>query len=170
MPGDIVIIFEGDNPDEQLERRTAKALRHIVKQNDQIIGMLHQQQPPPRPRVAAIRLHVERQGETMPVQLKDTEKVTYGYTEEDARGNPVPNSGTATWSVGDDTILGLLDNGDGTATVNAAGPLGSTTVDLSIVVTADDGSEQTFQGSDAVNVVAGDVSQIILTPNAPEAQ
>lgn len=102
----------------------------------------------------------------MPVTLQDDQKVTYSYTETDAKGNQVPNQGTPTWSVSDGSIITDVDNGDGTVTISAVA-LG--TASLSLIVTLPDGS-QLPSVSDDITVEAGLPVAASLVAGAPEAQ
>jgi len=88
----------------------------------------------------------------MPVTITDIQSVSATVTQVDAAGNPVPleSGSTVVWSVGDATILTLTQNPDNSASFKAAGPLGSSTVSVS--VTPPSGTALT--ASDTVTVVA----------------
>lgn len=94
-------------------------------------------------------------------------QVTLSGQWTDEVGNPVdaPADALVTYSVDDPTLINLTDNGDGTATAAAVGPLGTATVhadasgggetvsgDLALVVVA--GLAERF------NIVAGDPTEV----------
>lgn len=105
----------------------------------------------------------------MPLSISDSGNgATYAFTEADAKGNPEASDvGTATWTVSDPALLTVVPAADGfSAVVNAAGPVGTATVSVSVDVTDANGTEvpgSPFTASDDVTVVAGPVSQIALT-------
>lgn len=63
-------------------------------------------------------------GENLMTTLTDIQKVTIGpVAASDAKGNPAPIE-SLKFSSSDEAILSVTDNGDGTASVTAVGPLG----------------------------------------------
>lgn len=83
------------------------------------------------------------------ITITDSQKFSIGpVTGADKKGNPVPLGGALSFVSSDETLLTVVDNGDGTAEATAVGPLGnaqvtiSDTVDTSVVdVTIIAGSE-----------------------------
>lgn len=100
------------------------------------------------------------------MQLLDSQQVTIRVAGKDKAGNAADLTGGAlTWTVSDDSVAALTDNGDGTALL-VAGDLGS------VVVTVDyagaDGTD--FKGSLAVDVVGGPVTEVDVVADAPVDQ
>lgn len=102
------------------------------------------------------------------MQLQDDQQVTLSVSATDAAGNPVVDAGTLSFSVDDDSILTLTDNGDGTALVVTTGTLGTATVTVSDDEDADGNAD--FQGSLAIDVVTGTVTEITITPGEPSSR
>lgn len=102
--------------------------------------------------------------------LLDNQNVTLSVSGTDVKGNPVDltTGGTLTFTVDDDSILTLTDNGDGTASIAAVGPLGTATVTVSDDTDVD--GTPNFQGSLAVDVVASGVTGIVIEPGTPTDQ
>ena len=85
-----------------------------------------------RPVRISIVFSVPKKGEHE-VQITDIQSVTASIAETDAAGNPVqldPALPAPVWSVADPTILSMTDNGDGSVTFKALGPLGSSQVSV----------------------------------------
>lgn len=99
------------------------------------------------------------------MQLLDSQQVLLSVAGKDRAGNEVPVPGALVWSVSDPAIAGLLDNGDGTQTLVTTGVLGTVTVTVSDDVEGDGNVD--FQGSLAVDVVAGPVAEIVLSAAEP---
>lgn len=124
--------------------------------------LLEHCQPQPA-RVASVHLTVSREG-APPMQLKDAgERARYQLVEEDAAGNPINGDvGSCEWVIGDEAIATLVADGF-TAVVTPTGEVGATTVTATVTIDPGDGSDaRVYQGSDAIDVVAGDVAQIVL--------
>jgi hypothetical protein len=101
----------------------------------------------------------------MSFALTDSQEVILSVSAEDAANNPATLEGSLSWAVDDPTILNLTINDDGTVTVASTGKEGSATVTVS---DADADSEgDSFTGSLAIDVVGGEVTQVIITPGAP---
>jgi len=100
----------------------------------------------------------------MSFSLKADQKVSFSITATDEMGNPATFTGTPVFAVDDAAILALTDNGDGTGSVAANGPLGTSV--LSVTDTETSGEE--FMGSVAVDVVAGDVTAVEIAFGEPE--
>jgi hypothetical protein len=103
------------------------------------------------------------------MQLLDSQQVTLSVSGVDAAGNPVPIQPTGlSFSVDDPAILNLTDNGDGTALVVTTGTLGTATV----TVNDDPDGDGTvnFQGSLAIDVVTGDVTEIVVSAGEPTSR
>jgi hypothetical protein len=96
--------------------------------------------------------------------LLDNQKVSFSVSGTDEADNPAPLTGTPTFSVDRPDLLELTDNGDGTGTVVAVGPLG--TAVLSVADTETNG--QQFSGSISIDVLAGDVTAVAIQLGAPE--
>ena len=99
------------------------------------------------------------------MQLTADQQVGLSITGEDAYGNPVDISGAdAQWVSSDESIISVdVDDTDTTkATAVAVGPVGTASVTVS------GGATQQFQGSLAIDVVAGDVAEIAIAAGTPE--
>lgn len=107
-------------------------------------------------------LHAER---LITVQLTADQQVSLSVTAEDAYGNPVDITGaTAIWSSSDGTIVDVVPDADSlSATAVAVGPVGT----AAITVANQAGS---VQGSLAIDVIAGEVAEIVVTAGTPEAK
>ena len=100
------------------------------------------------------------------VDLQADKKVALSVEFTDEVGNvvPLPAGETVTYTVDDASLINLTDNGDGTASAAAVGPLGTANVhvdatgpveatgDLQIVVVAGD--------ADRITVVPGEVTEV----------
>jgi len=99
-------------------------------------------------------------GDTMSVQITDDQQVAYTVAAEDDKGQPV--SDTLTWSESSGgLVVTVTPSADGTSAEFVAVDPGVSTI------TVTDG---TLSASDTITVVAGAVSQLVLTPGTPEAQ
>lgn len=109
----------------------------------------HRHAPDLTPRKAdvSMNLHADKQ---VPLTVQPTDEM----------GNPTTFDGTITYSVDDPAVINLTDNGDGTATAAAVGGLGVAVVTVDAMRTSDG---KTFQGTLALNVVAGDVEAITVS-------
>jgi hypothetical protein len=102
------------------------------------------------------------------MQLQDDQQVTLSVSATDDAGNVVVDAGTLSFSVDDDTILTLTDNGDGTALVVTTGAVGTATVTVTDDEDADGNPD--FQGSLAIDVVTGAVAEISITAGTPSSR
>jgi hypothetical protein len=87
---------------------------------------------------------------TMDLMADKQVALSVGYTDEVGNPVPAPEDSTATFTVDDPTLINLTDNGDGTASAAAVGPLGTATVHVETTL---DG--ETLTGDLAIVVVAG---------------
>lgn len=99
------------------------------------------------------------------MQLLDSQEVILSVSGKDKAGNPVAIPGQLVWTVSDENIASLTDNGDGTQTLATTGELGSVVVTVSDDVEGDGTPD--FQGSLAVDVVAGPVTEIEVAASEP---
>lgn len=98
------------------------------------------------------------------VQLTADQQVELTVGAQDAYGNEVDITGAdVTWSSSDESIVSLdVDRDDETkATAVAVGPVGTASVTVS------GGATQQYQGSLAIDVVAGDVTEIVVEAGTP---
>jgi len=95
------------------------------------------------------------------VQLTADQQVDLSIAGEDAYGNPVDiDAPNAQWTSSDESIITLTQaTGETTAAV-AVGPVGTAAVTVS-------NADQTVQGSLAIDVVAGQVTEIVINPGTP---
>ena len=101
------------------------------------------------------------------MQLTADQQVTLAVSGEDAYGNPVDITGSLTWASSDTAIITVTqDLADPTrATASAVGPVGTAAVTVSNDL--DDDSTPDFVGSLAIDVMPGDVTEIVITPGTP---
>jgi hypothetical protein len=99
------------------------------------------------------------------VALKDTEKIQLTVTAEDAKLQPTLAGADITFTSADTNIGTIVMDGDG-LTWFVAGLPGST------VITAEwpDSPSGLIQGTEAVDVLAGDATSIQVTAGAPVPQ
>lgn len=102
--------------------------------------------------------------EDITVQLTADQQVELSVGAEDAYGNPVDITGAnVAWASSDESIISLnVDRQDETKAIAVAvGPAGTASVTVS------GGTGQQYQGSLAIDVVAGDVTEIVVTAGTP---
>lgn len=109
------------------------------------------------------------------VQLTADQQVALSISGEDKYDNPVDVTGDVIWVSSDDSIVSVeVDPADSSrATATAVGPIGTAAVTVSNDVNQDGTGD--FQGSIAIDVVAGQIAEIVVTqgeitdkPTAPE--
>lgn len=100
------------------------------------------------------------------VQLTADQQVELSISGEDKYGNQVDISGDVAWLSSDESII-QVESGTETnqATAVAVGPEGTASVTVTNDVDQDGSGD--FQGSIAIDVVAGDVAEIAITAAAP---
>lgn len=99
------------------------------------------------------------------MNLTDVQEVDLSVVVKDRAGNVVENAGALSFSSSDDSIVTILDNGDGTAVASAVGPLGDVVVTVADDTDAD--GTPNFSGALAISVVASDVAEIDVVAGAP---
>lgn len=88
------------------------------------------------------------------MQLPDDKKVTATASFTDAKGNAAKVDGNPVWGTDRDDLLKVADNGDGSATIEPVGPLGSAQVTCKADADVGEGVEElTLLGT--VEVIAG---------------
>lgn len=123
--------------------------------------------PPPNPAAAARLVALRPEGAT-PMNIKDSgEQITWVIQEQDATGAVLTaDTGTATWSSTDETVLTLEVAADGFSAIGhvagAAGTTAGVNCSLDIGRTKDDGTGNQVPDpillADAVLVTPGDVT------------
>lgn len=106
--------------------------------------------------------------EEITVQLTADQQVTLTISGQDAYGNQVDISGDVVWSSSDESIVSVTQEANDQATAVAVGPIGTAAVTVSNDVNADGGGD--FQGSVAIDVVAGDMAEIAISAGEPTAK
>ena len=96
------------------------------------------------------------------VQLTADQQVALSITGEDRYDNPVDISGETVWTSSDESIIVVtVDAADSNkATAVAVGPAGTASVTVSNDVNSDGTGD--YQGSLAIDVVAGDIAEIVI--------
>lgn len=127
------------------------------------IGPVRQSQPADRISTGTSHPHNGKRDITMDLMADQKVALSAGFTDE--MGNPTgaPDGATITYTVDDVSLVALTDNGDGTATATAVGPLGTATVHGEAVF-----GGQTVSGDLAIVVVAGLVERFTITAGTPE--
>ena len=97
--------------------------------------------------------------EEITMQLTADQQVELSITGEDAYNNPVDVSGDTEWHSSDESIVTVEGNGN-SAVATAVGPVGTAAVTVSNDVNQDGTGD--FQGSIAIDVVAGRVAEIVV--------
>jgi hypothetical protein len=100
------------------------------------------------------------------VQLTADQQVELSISGEDAYGNPVDVSGDTVWTSSDESIISVTSSDATHATAVAVGPVGTASVTVSNDVNQDGTGD--FQGSLAIDVVAGDIAEIVIETGEPE--
>lgn len=100
------------------------------------------------------------------MQLTADQQCDLSISGEDRYGNPVDISGETVWTSSDESIVAVLvDDADPHhATAVAVGPIGTAAVTVSNDVNADGTGD--YQGSIAIDVVAGEIAEIAVTASA----
>lgn len=99
------------------------------------------------------------------MDLQADKKVTVSLQWTDEVGNPVetPADASAVYTVDNDSVIDLTDNGDGTAVVAATGNLGTANVHVDVT-----SGDKTLTGDLQVNVVAGLAERVNIVAGDPE--
>lgn len=103
--------------------------------------------------------------EEITVQITADQQVQLTIRAEDAYDNPVDLTDGVTWTSSDESIVALTEVSNNTVTAVAVGPVGSVAVTAAANTTGDEAPD--FQGSIAIDVVAGDVAEIIVQAGDP---
>ncbi len=99
------------------------------------------------------------------VQLTADQQVALSITGQDDYGNPVDITGDVVWLSSDETIVRVDQEDAQHATAVAVGPVGTAAVTVTNDVNQDGTGD--FQGSLAIDVVAGDITEIAIIPGDP---
>jgi hypothetical protein len=99
---------------------------------------------------------------TMDLKVDNTVDFTVQFTDEMENPVATPAGATVVYSVDDDGVLSLVDDGAGTATVTPVGPLDAAHLHAEVTV---DG--RTLTGDAEINVVAGDAERVALVAGTP---
>lgn len=105
------------------------------------------------------------QDERIIVQLTADQQVELSITGEDSYGNSVDVSGDTVWTSSDESIISVESSDPTHATAVAVGPIGTASVTVSNDVNQDGSGD--FQGSLAIDVVAGDIAEIVVQAGEP---
>jgi hypothetical protein len=100
------------------------------------------------------------------VQLTADQQVALSITGTDKYGNAVDISGDTVWTTTDDTIVTVTPDPEDSskATAAAVGPVGTAAITVSNDVDQDGTGD--YQGSLAIDVVAGQISEIVIQEGA----
>ena len=99
------------------------------------------------------------------MQLTADQQVQLTISGEDKYGNPVDISGDVFWRSSDESVIVLTSTTKTSAVAAAVGPVGTASVTVSN--DADQDGIGDFQGSLAIDVVAGDIAEIAITAGEP---
>lgn len=105
----------------------------------------------------------------MAFQIHDFEQVTIKADQPlDSEGNPV--DGAFAFASSDESVIGVTDNGDGSALcVASPGEGGLGTADVTATFT-NAGDQTTIEGSVEFEVIAGDAVAVNISVGTPEAK
>lgn len=103
--------------------------------------------------------------ETITMQLTADQQVDLSITGEDKYDNPVDISGDVVWTSSDEDIVHITQHDNSHATASAVGPIGSAAVTVTNDVDSDGDGD--FIGSIAIDVVAGQMAEIVVTAGTP---
>lgn len=98
--------------------------------------------------------------------LSDTQEVSVAVTAADAKGNPAAVTGVS-FTSSDPTIVAVTDNGDGTATFEAVGPLGTAQITANASAQNAGGGTDPLVGTLDIQVVASEAVSLTISPGAP---
>lgn len=104
------------------------------------------------------------QGEVI-VQLTADQQVDLSITGEDRYGNPVEISGDVAWLSSDESVVQVTSSSPESATATAVGPAG--TASVTVTNDADRDGTGDFMGSLAIDVVAGEITEIAINAGEP---
>lgn len=99
------------------------------------------------------------------VQLTADQQVDLTIEGQDKYGNPVDLTGDVLWVSSDESVVAVVNSSPTGATAQAVGPVGTASVTVSNDVNQDGTGD--FQGSIAIDVVAGEVAEIEVTAGDP---
>lgn len=99
-------------------------------------------------------------GSEFTVQLTADQQVALSITGQDRYGNPVDVTGGISWTSSDTSVVSVTPDGQNALAV-AVGPVGTAAVTVSNDHNSDE--EIDFQGSIAIDVVAGEIAEIEVT-------
>lgn len=125
----------------------------------------------PRWRIGPVRLKTEQPtpgpsgfpatgNEAITVQLTADQQVELTISGEDRYDNPVDISGDVAWLSSDESVVSVEMTGASTAVARAVGPVGTAAVTVTNDVDQDGTGD--FQGSIAIDVVAGDIAEVVI--------
>ena len=103
--------------------------------------------------------------EEFTMQLTADQQVALTITGEDRDDNPVDISGDIAWLSSDESVVTVEQTGENTAVATAVGPAGTAAVTVTNDVDQDGSGD--FQGSIAIDVVAGDIAEIVVSAGEP---
>jgi hypothetical protein len=99
------------------------------------------------------------------MQLTADQQVDLSISGQDNYGNPVNITGNTSWTSSDTSIVSVTMTDSSHATAAAVGPVGSAAVTVTNDVDQDGTGD--FIGSLAIDVVAGNMTEIAITAGTP---
>jgi hypothetical protein len=99
------------------------------------------------------------------LQLTADQQVELSIKGEDAHGNAVEITGDTQWTSSDESVVSVVQNGPEQATAVAVGPAGTASVTVTNDVDQDGTGD--YMGSLAIDVVAGDLAEIVIEAGEP---
>lgn len=99
------------------------------------------------------------------VQLTADQQVELTIKGEDRYGNAVEIGGDVVWQSSDDGIIAVTSSSPESATASAVGTAG--TASVTVTNDADRDGTGDFMGSLAIDVVAGDMAEIVIEAGEP---
>ena len=99
------------------------------------------------------------------MQLTADQQVDLSISGQDKYGNSVDVTGDTTWSSSDESVVSVTMDDPSHATAVAVGPVGSAAVTVTNDVNQDGSGD--FIGSISIDVVAGQMADIVITAGEP---
>jgi hypothetical protein len=100
------------------------------------------------------------------VQLTADQQVALSIRGEDKYDNPVEITGDTAWTSSDESIIAIQDADIDSCVAVAVGPVGTASVTVTNDVNRDGTGD--FMGSLAIDVVAGDIAEVVIVEGTPE--
>jgi hypothetical protein len=126
------------------------------------IGPVRTKQTQPTPGQRSGRAATESE---ITLQLTADQQVDLSISGQDAYGNPITITGDTVWMSSDESVIAVNQTSPEAATAVAVGPVGTAAVTVTNDINQDGTGD--YQGSLAIDVVAGELTEIEVTAGDP---